>query len=179
MTGAGRLVTAPILGCRGGLLGTGLGNGGLRDRIFGGSYGGFAGVPNVSPLGGFSGGSLGGFSGGSLGGFSGGGFSSAPSPLVGLSSSPPLVGFSSTPSPLVGFSGSPLGGYYNGSSGVSYGSLGGSLAPTYSAVIPAATSYLDAPSYAPSYPIATSYDCLLYTSPSPRDQRGYRMPSSA
>ena len=23
------------------------------------------------------------------------------------------------------------------------------------------------------------YDCLLYTSPSPRDQRGYRMPSSA
>ena len=24
-----------------------------------------------------------------------------------------------------------------------------------------------------------SYDCLLYTSPSPRDQRGSRMPSSA
>ena len=23
------------------------------------------------------------------------------------------------------------------------------------------------------------WDCLLYTSPSPRDQRGYRMPSSA
>ena len=158
VTGAGRLVTAPILGCRGGLLGTGLGNGGLRDRIFGGSYGGFAGVPNVSPLGGFSG--------GSLGGFSGGGFSSAPSPLVGLSSSPPLVGFSSTPSPLVGFSGSPLGGYYNGSSGVSYGSLGSSLAPTYSAVIPAATSYLDAPSYAPSYPIATSYDLPSYGLPS-------------
>ena len=30
-------------------------------------------------------------------------------------------------------------------------------------------------------PIATdaAYDCLLYTSPSPRDQRGSRMPSSA
>ena len=27
--------------------------------------------------------------------------------------------------------------------------------------------------------IATLYDCLLYTSPSPRDQRGSRMPSSA
>ena len=26
---------------------------------------------------------------------------------------------------------------------------------------------------------ATSGDCLLYTSPSPRDQRGSRMPSSA
>ena len=26
---------------------------------------------------------------------------------------------------------------------------------------------------------AASYDCLLYTSPSPRDQRGSRMPSSA
>ena len=27
--------------------------------------------------------------------------------------------------------------------------------------------------------IADSYACLLYTSPSPRDQRGSRMPSSA
>ena len=27
--------------------------------------------------------------------------------------------------------------------------------------------------------IADSIDCLLYTSPSPRDQRGSRMPSSA
>ena len=27
--------------------------------------------------------------------------------------------------------------------------------------------------------IARLYDCLLYTSPSPRDQRGSRMPSSA
>ena len=28
-------------------------------------------------------------------------------------------------------------------------------------------------------PITKSIDCLLYTSPSPRDQRGSRMPSSA
>ena len=28
-------------------------------------------------------------------------------------------------------------------------------------------------------PDFSSYDCLLYTSPSPRDQRGSRMPSSA
>ena len=27
--------------------------------------------------------------------------------------------------------------------------------------------------------ITKNYDCLLYTSPSPRDQRGSRMPSSA
>ena len=27
--------------------------------------------------------------------------------------------------------------------------------------------------------VARVYDCLLYTSPSPRDQRGSRMPSSA
>ena len=27
--------------------------------------------------------------------------------------------------------------------------------------------------------IGYRYDCLLYTSPSPRDQRGSRMPSSA
>ena len=27
--------------------------------------------------------------------------------------------------------------------------------------------------------VAMAYDCLLYTSPSPRDQRGSRMPSSA
>ena len=27
--------------------------------------------------------------------------------------------------------------------------------------------------------VAVVYDCLLYTSPSPRDQRGSRMPSSA
>ena len=27
--------------------------------------------------------------------------------------------------------------------------------------------------------LATVYSCLLYTSPSPRDQRGSRMPSSA
>ena len=27
--------------------------------------------------------------------------------------------------------------------------------------------------------VAHYYTCLLYTSPSPRDQRGYRMPSSA
>ena len=30
-----------------------------------------------------------------------------------------------------------------------------------------------------SVPIFTTYSCLLYTSPSPRDQRGSRMPSSA
>ena len=30
-----------------------------------------------------------------------------------------------------------------------------------------------------SEPTAQSYGCLLYTSPSPRDQRGSRMPSSA
>eukprot|EP00829_Urostomides_striatus_P004127 TRINITY_DN14452_c0_g1_i1.p2 TRINITY_DN14452_c0_g1~~TRINITY_DN14452_c0_g1_i1.p2 ORF type:complete len:105 (+),score=53.85 TRINITY_DN14452_c0_g1_i1:3-317(+) len=29
------------------------------------------------------------------------------------------------------------------------------------------------------YKMAVSYSCLLYTSPSPRDQRGSRMPSSA
>ena len=29
------------------------------------------------------------------------------------------------------------------------------------------------------FPMATSCCCLLYTSPSPRDQRGSRMPSSA
>ena len=28
-------------------------------------------------------------------------------------------------------------------------------------------------------PVFVYYDCLLYTSPSPRDQRGSRMPSSA
>ena len=28
-------------------------------------------------------------------------------------------------------------------------------------------------------PVAMGYVCLLYTSPSPRDQRGSRMPSSA
>ena len=28
-------------------------------------------------------------------------------------------------------------------------------------------------------PLAMAYSCLLYTSPSPRDQRGSRMPSSA
>ena len=28
-------------------------------------------------------------------------------------------------------------------------------------------------------PIVSIYNCLLYTSPSPRDQRGSRMPSSA
>ena len=28
-------------------------------------------------------------------------------------------------------------------------------------------------------PVAMAKDCLLYTSPSPRDQRGSRMPSSA
>ena len=27
--------------------------------------------------------------------------------------------------------------------------------------------------------VTVRYDCLLYTSPSPRDQRGSRMPSSA
>ena len=27
--------------------------------------------------------------------------------------------------------------------------------------------------------VALTWDCLLYTSPSPRDQRGSRMPSSA
>ena len=32
---------------------------------------------------------------------------------------------------------------------------------------------------AKSEPIAGQYACLLYTSPSPRDQRGSRMPSSA
>ena len=31
----------------------------------------------------------------------------------------------------------------------------------------------------PPEPIAASLVCLLYTSPSPRDQRGSRMPSSA
>ena len=31
----------------------------------------------------------------------------------------------------------------------------------------------------PDLQIATIYICLLYTSPSPRDQRGSRMPSSA
>ena len=30
-----------------------------------------------------------------------------------------------------------------------------------------------------TFPTAWSKDCLLYTSPSPRDQRGSRMPSSA
>ena len=29
------------------------------------------------------------------------------------------------------------------------------------------------------YPVALNQPCLLYTSPSPRDQRGSRMPSSA
>ena len=29
------------------------------------------------------------------------------------------------------------------------------------------------------YPVLQAEDCLLYTSPSPRDQRGARMPSSA
>ena len=32
---------------------------------------------------------------------------------------------------------------------------------------------------APNHPKVNSYFCLLYTSPSPRDQRGSRMPSSA
>ena len=32
---------------------------------------------------------------------------------------------------------------------------------------------------ATQYALLTSLICLLYTSPSPRDQRGYRMPSSA
>ena len=31
----------------------------------------------------------------------------------------------------------------------------------------------------PPYPSGTWHICLLYTSPSPRDQRGSRMPSSA
>ena len=31
----------------------------------------------------------------------------------------------------------------------------------------------------PDFPFTPGYDCLLYTSPSPRDQRGSRMPSSA
>ena len=29
------------------------------------------------------------------------------------------------------------------------------------------------------FPLSVNYHCLLYTSPSPRDQRGSRMPSSA
>ena len=33
--------------------------------------------------------------------------------------------------------------------------------------------------YAEGYPGRRYYGCLLYTSPSPRDQRGSRMPSSA
>ena len=37
-----------------------------------------------------------------------------------------------------------------------------------------------APYFGPSgWVMETTYDCLLYTSPSPRDQRGSRMPSSA
>ena len=31
----------------------------------------------------------------------------------------------------------------------------------------------------PVLSVSWSFDCLLYTSPSPRDQRGSRMPSSA
>ena len=34
-------------------------------------------------------------------------------------------------------------------------------------------------SYPPEVLFEPSLDCLLYTSPSPRDQRGSRMPSSA
>ena len=33
--------------------------------------------------------------------------------------------------------------------------------------------------FAPNVAKSTIYTCLLYTSPSPRDQRGSRMPSSA
>ena len=35
------------------------------------------------------------------------------------------------------------------------------------------------PEFAPGDTVIVSVNCLLYTSPSPRDQRGSRMPSSA
>ena len=42
-----------------------------------------------------------------------------------------------------------------------------------------ASTDLSVNSYTTSSPVTDVYGCLLYTSPSPRDQRGSRMPSSA
>ena len=44
---------------------------------------------------------------------------------------------------------------------------------------PAAGGKLAAMFLYPSFQVMLAYRCLLYTSPSPRDQRGSRMPSSA
>ena len=53
-----------------------------------------------------------------------------------------------------------------------------------SSYFPGDESYLESPPVEMDYPLDPSSDdgsssCLLYTSPSPRDQRGSRMPSSA
>ena len=67
-------------------------------------------------------------------------------------------------------------GTYTGTSGYS-GTYSGDYTGTYAADYSgyAGTSYSG--DYTGSY--TGSYTCLLYTSPSPRDQRGSRMPSSA
>ena len=56
--------------------------------------------------------------------------------------------------------------------------LGTGLGPLVEKIdIQASIDYGDIPNFPKS--TALSHNCLLYTSPSPRDQRGSRMPSSA
>ena len=53
------------------------------------------------------------------------------------------------------------------------------LADDHSMVRETISAYLESEGRAAVVAVEDYYDCLLYTSPSPRDQRGSRMPSSA
>ena len=56
-----------------------------------------------------------------------------------------------------------------------YDRLGGTVSP----LISDGQSYSYDPTFSDIFPRPQTWICLLYTSPSPRDQRGSRMPSSA
>ena len=166
--GSPQLAGSVFGGSRGGLLGTGLGNGLLRNGIVGGTrvavggaraaVGGAVGGVRGAIQGVRNGFSLGRYYGGSVGGYSGGGFSGG-----------------------VYNSGIYNGGVYSGglSGATSYGSLGSSIAPTYFPAA-AAPSYVAAPTYVAPYvapaPIAESYALPSYDLPS-YDIASYDYPS--